>query len=149
MPRGVHNNHVAGPGRPKGSRNRLTIKKQRKLAQLAEAHTPQAIKALVEVMTTETGGPKVTAAIAILDRAFGRPKTQIDVNRNVEHNHSLRIDPDTLSDEALEELYHSMTAAAKAISQAQEEHRLLEEIEDAEVVDAEEVEDAEKDGGDE
>ena len=61
----------AGPGRPKGVPNNQTGS----LKGLARQYTAEAIEALVNVMRTETGAAKVSAANGILDRGYGKPST--------------------------------------------------------------------------
>lgn len=60
-----------GAGRPKNTPNKAT----KTLKELAREYTAEALTALVEVMRTETGSAKVTAANAILDRGYGKPST--------------------------------------------------------------------------
>lgn len=62
-------------GRPKGSRNRANSFQKTKLSALAKEHTKTAFLTLVDVAENgTTDGSRVSAAIAILDRAFGRPR---------------------------------------------------------------------------
>lgn len=58
-------------GRVKGTPNKATAS----LKDLARQYTEDALKALVEVMQTETGSARVAAANAILDRGYGKPTT--------------------------------------------------------------------------
>jgi hypothetical protein len=59
-----------GAGRKPGARSQTTIA----LGELARAHSKAAIDALLEVATQgESEGARVSAACALLDRAFGRP----------------------------------------------------------------------------
>lgn len=60
-----------GAGRRPGSR--LT-KAKRDLAEIAKGHAPAAMKTLAEISAKgETESARVTASIAILDRAYGKP----------------------------------------------------------------------------
>ena len=43
------------------------------LQELARKHAPEAIKMLVEITKKGTPGARVSAAIALLDRAYGKP----------------------------------------------------------------------------
>jgi len=56
------------------------------LAQLARAHTADAVKTLAEIMGAVINEPKdrITAAVALLDRGWGKPKEAIDVEARVE-----------------------------------------------------------------
>jgi hypothetical protein len=60
----------AGSGRKKGSRNKMGAD----IRELAQAHTPAAIKTLVEVMTDNQAphSARVMAANALLDRGHGK-----------------------------------------------------------------------------
>jgi hypothetical protein len=51
-------------GRPKGIAH---------VTELARAHTPEAIETLSEIMREGTPGARVSAAVAILDRGWGKP----------------------------------------------------------------------------
>lgn len=67
-------------GNPKG-RPKYLLADGRSLAELARTHTETAIEALVTVLGSkeETGSARVSAATAILDRGWGRPKQEIDL----------------------------------------------------------------------
>lgn len=56
------------------------------LAQLARARTADAVKTLAEIMGQVANEPKdrITAAVALLDRGWGKPKEAIDVEARVE-----------------------------------------------------------------
>ncbi|MBV7475384.1 hypothetical protein [Pseudoxanthomonas sp. PXM05] len=56
------------------------------LTELCRAHTVDAIKALSEIMQQVTNEPKdrISAAVALLDRGWGKPKEAIDVEARVE-----------------------------------------------------------------
>jgi hypothetical protein len=63
-----------GAGRKKGSRAVATVEQGATLADLARAHTADALAALVKVLKEgESEAARVTAANAILDRGFGKP----------------------------------------------------------------------------
>lgn len=63
-----------GAGRPKGTPNRATVDQKARLSELARSHADLAFAALVEVaQTAPSDSVRVSAAIAILDRGFGRP----------------------------------------------------------------------------
>lgn len=73
-----HGGRRAGAGRPTGSTNRATTSQKATLGELARAHASEAIAALAEVATRgESESARVSAACALLDRAFGRPVAAI------------------------------------------------------------------------
>ena len=45
----------------------------RRIEDLAREHSPAALAALLDEAKTGRGAPRVTAAVALLDRAWGRP----------------------------------------------------------------------------
>ena len=51
-------------GRPKADHS---------IQELARTHAPEAIKTLVDIAKKGTPGARVSAAIALLDRAYGKP----------------------------------------------------------------------------
>jgi hypothetical protein len=66
-----------GPGRPKGSRNKVTIE----LAEAAKEYSEEALEILITVARKgRSEAARVAAACAILDRAFGKPKQQIQAD---------------------------------------------------------------------
>ena len=86
---------LPGAGRPKGSRQ----VKGKTLQELAERHTRIAIKTLAEVMK-DAGAPaaaKTQAAIAVLDRAHGKPG-QTEKKKEEDETIHIHFDSD---DEAL------------------------------------------------
>ena len=56
-------------GRTKGTPNKTTVK----MRELAGRHAPAAVRVLVELMQHANEGTRLSAACAILDRAYGRP----------------------------------------------------------------------------
>jgi hypothetical protein len=68
-----------GAGRPKGRKNTATAAQCATLEELARAHTQTALEALVKVATGgESESARVSAATAILDRGYGRPKQALE-----------------------------------------------------------------------
>ena len=66
-----------GAGRKPGSRNKITLE----LQTAAKEHAPDALATLVRLAKeAESEAVQCTAAQAILDRAFGRPRQAVDVN---------------------------------------------------------------------
>lgn len=57
-----------GPGRPKGSRNKVT----KEIAELAQPYGPEAIATLARLLKSKQPGAQVAAARELLDRAYGR-----------------------------------------------------------------------------
>lgn len=69
-----------GAGRPKGAVSRATAEHKATLEELARTHTETALNALVSVASKgESEQARVSAASALLDRGYGRPKQQHDV----------------------------------------------------------------------
>lgn len=66
-----------GPGRPKGSRNKITEQHRKTISALAADYTEDALRALVDVARNGQDGPRVSAANALLDRAYGKPTQPI------------------------------------------------------------------------
>lgn len=63
-----------GAGRKKGSRNKATIQAKRALSELAQEHTKDALNTLVFIAKKgQSDSARVAAAVAILDRGYGRP----------------------------------------------------------------------------
>lgn len=66
-----------GPGRPKGSRNKVTIE----LAEAAQEYTEEALETLIRICRSgKSEAARVAAACALLDRGHGKPKQQIQAN---------------------------------------------------------------------
>ena len=64
-----------GAGRPAGTPNRATVDMKARLSELAREHTAAAFDTLVDVCENglnETA--RISAATAILDRGYGRPR---------------------------------------------------------------------------
>ena len=68
-----------GAGRPAGSRNKLTRSQKATLTELAQSHTETAMMALLDVVTHGSDAARVSAAIAILDRGWGKPRQSVEV----------------------------------------------------------------------
>lgn len=68
-------------GRTKGIPNKATAEAKRALEDLAKDHAPAALAALVKVATDGVSeAAKVAAAVALLDRAYGKPRQAVDAN---------------------------------------------------------------------
>jgi hypothetical protein len=68
-----------GAGRPKGALSRATKEQKATLEELARAHTDTALLVLVEVaQSSESDAARVSAANAILDRGYGKPKQGLE-----------------------------------------------------------------------
>jgi hypothetical protein len=73
-----------GAGRPKGRTNKRP-KSSVRLAVLAAPYAAEAMGVLVHVMRYgESDAARITASCAILDRRYGRPPAQVEVNRRSE-----------------------------------------------------------------
>jgi hypothetical protein len=77
-----------GAGRPKGSPNKATAC----IREAAQQYTDQAISVLVEVMGSpeHPAAARVSAANALLDRGFGKPRQSLDVDMDAEVTASVR-----------------------------------------------------------
>lgn len=64
-----------------GGRAKVTLPDGRTLTDLAREHTPKAVQALVDVLDNSeaSDAAKVSAATAILDRGWGRPKQDLGI----------------------------------------------------------------------
>ncbi|MEK9985838.1 MAG: hypothetical protein VW879_13955 [Opitutae bacterium] len=63
-----------GAGRPLGSSNKCSTQQSQRLSELARAHTDEALLTLVDVARNgRTDAARVSAANALLDRAYGKP----------------------------------------------------------------------------
>ena len=64
-----------GAGRPIGSLNQMTSALHAALADAVDAHIETAISALAELAKNgQSEAARVSASVAILDRAYGRPR---------------------------------------------------------------------------
>ena len=64
-----------GAGRPPGSENRDTAAARRALSELASGHVEVALGALADIAAHgQSEGARVSAACAILDRCYGKPR---------------------------------------------------------------------------
>ena len=52
------------------------------IAAMARVHGPRCIKVVVDLLSSEDEKMRLSAAIALLDRGFGRPKQEMDINSN-------------------------------------------------------------------
>ena len=63
-----------GAGRPSGSTNKSSSEQSQRLSELAKTYTEEALDTLVDVARNgRTDAARVSAANALLDRAYGRP----------------------------------------------------------------------------
>ena len=70
----MHGGKREGAGRPTGSKNRSTPDQSERISELAKTHCELALQVLVDVaLKGKTDSARVSAANALLDRAFGRP----------------------------------------------------------------------------
>lgn len=72
----MHGGKREGAGRPPGSKNRSTPDQSERITELAKSHCELALQVLVDVaLKGKTDAARVSAANALLDRAYGRPTT--------------------------------------------------------------------------
>ena len=77
MPRGGKRD---GAGRPAGSPNRDTAASRAALAELVVGHVETAIETLAQIAKSgESEAARVSASVAILDRAYGRPGQAVEI----------------------------------------------------------------------
>ena len=63
-----------GAGRPSGSTNKSSAEQSQRLSELAKTYTDEALDTLVDVARNgRTDAARVSAANALLDRAYGKP----------------------------------------------------------------------------
>ena len=63
-----------GAGRPSGSTNKSCPEQSQRLSELAKTYTEEALQTLVDVARNgRTDAARVSAANALLDRAYGKP----------------------------------------------------------------------------
>ena len=63
-----------GAGRPLGSSNKCTTEQSQRLSELAKTYTEEALLTLADVARNgRTDAARVSAANALLDRAYGKP----------------------------------------------------------------------------
>ena len=62
-------------GRPKASQD---------VAALCRIHTPECIQTLVDTMRNKSHKDRVPAALALLDRGWGKPKQQLEVSADAD-----------------------------------------------------------------
>jgi len=69
---------------PAKPRARLLASERRTLSALARRHTRSAINALVRIMEGDgSEAARISAANALLDRGWGRPRQEMEVDLNV------------------------------------------------------------------
>ena len=63
-----------GAGRPAGSTNKSSPEQSQRLSELAKTYTEEALETLIDVARNgRTNVARVSAANALLDRAYGKP----------------------------------------------------------------------------
>jgi hypothetical protein len=72
---------VKGQSGNPGGRAKVALPDGRTLTDIAREHTPKAVEALVAVLDSKdaSDAAKVSAATAILDRGWGRPKQDLGI----------------------------------------------------------------------
>lgn len=68
-------------GRPKGTHNKRTYQERWTLSQLCKEHAKSAVEILIEIMNDKNAkdSDRITASIAILDRAYGKPISSVEM----------------------------------------------------------------------
>ena len=96
------------------------------LQKLARTHTPTALATLVEIMSNTANPPnaRVSAAVALLDRGYGRPSTAVFVEMTQQVSSAEREALLTTVVTAMDEMAASTRAAEKRAADA--EQRVLE-----------------------
>ena len=70
----AHGGYREGAGRPSGSTKKSSPEQSLRLSELAKAYTEEALQTLVDVARNgRTDAARVSAADALLDRAYGKP----------------------------------------------------------------------------
>ena len=63
-----------GAGRPAGSTNKSSPEQSQRLSEIAKTYTEEALQTLVDIARNgRTDAARVSAANALLDRAYGKP----------------------------------------------------------------------------
>ena len=72
---------VKGQSGNPGGRAKIALPDGRTLTEIAREHTPKAVQALVDVLgnAEASDAAKVSAATALLDRGWGRPKQDLGI----------------------------------------------------------------------
>ena len=83
-------------GRPAGSRNKTTLAREedaRTLTDLARGKTESALAALESIMidVDAPASARVSAATALLDRAWGRPAQRVELDEDPDPNPAERV----------------------------------------------------------
>ena len=82
MPRGGKR---TGAGRPAGSGNKATATEKQRVSEWAKQYVHAAFEALNNVMQNGSSeAARVSAAVVILDRAFGRPRQEKEKSNNAD-----------------------------------------------------------------
>ena len=69
-----------GTGRPTGSTNKSSPEHSKRLSGLAKTYTEKALQTLVDVARNgRTDAARVSAANALLDRAYGKPAVKEEI----------------------------------------------------------------------
>ena len=72
-----HGGFRQGAGRPSGSTNKSSPEQSQRLSEVAKTYTEEALQTLVDVARNgRTDAARVSAANALLDRAYGKPTVE-------------------------------------------------------------------------
>lgn len=86
-------------------------KTESKMRELARSYAENALCTLVDIMQNGSERARVVAAIAILDRGYGRPTQDIEVRK--QEPEESELDLSTLTNDELSQLAKLMTKAQK------------------------------------
>lgn len=68
-----------GAGRPAGAHDVATVEQKTEIGEIARTHTTAAVNALVAIVNAGVSeATRVSAAIALLDRGYGRPAQSLE-----------------------------------------------------------------------
>lgn len=82
-----------GSGRPRGVPNKATAERKATLEELARTHTELALSVLASVAEkSESDSARVTAAAALLDRGYGKPRQAVEHSGNLQLTHEAQLD---------------------------------------------------------
>jgi len=80
-----HGGKRAGAGRPLGARNKATTTEYSGITKMAKNFGERAIKALLDIAeNSESDSARVSAAVALLNRGYGRPRLASEASEVLE-----------------------------------------------------------------
>lgn len=80
-----HGGKRAGAGRPFGAKNKASNTEHSGITELAKSFGKRAITVLLDVAeNSESDSARVSAAVALLNRGYGRPRLASEASENLE-----------------------------------------------------------------